>query len=150
MTDGLNRTGSFAEPAAMPVDTTYSQESDQAISTADLARSGNDTARLAETRAHDQNGTAIEDDAPLFPGKEAQALRSRWEGVQAGFVDEPRRAVEDADALVASAMKRLAESFASERATLEGQWDRDGEASTEDLRQALKRYRAFFGRLLAV
>ena len=39
----------------------------------------------------------------------------------------PRGAVEQADSLVAGAMKRLAEIFADERAKLEGQWDR-GEA----------------------
>ena len=47
-------------------------------------------------------------------------------------------------------MKRLADQFAAERSTLEGQWDRGGDASTEDLRIALQRYRSFFGRLLSV
>ena len=70
--------------------------------------------------------------------------------VQAGFVDEPRKAVEQADGLVASTMKRLAESFARERANLEQQWDRGDNISTEDLRIALQRYRSFFHRLLAI
>jgi len=52
--------------------------------------------------------------------------------------------------LVAVTMKRLAEMFAAERARLEGQWDPGGNVSTEDLRLALRRYRSFFGRLLAV
>ena len=88
--------------------------------------------------------------APLFPGDVASDLRTRWDAVQAGFVDEPRRAVEQADSLVASAMKRLAETFAEERSTLEAQWDRGGDVSTEDLRIALQRYRSFFGRLLSM
>ena len=67
-----------------------------------------------------------------------------------GFVDEPRQAVQQADSLVAGAMKRLAEMFAAERAKLEGQWDRGDDVSTEDLRLALRRYRSFFGRLLSV
>jgi len=58
--------------------------------------------------------------------------------------------VQEADSLVATAMKRLAEQFALERSTLEGQWDRGGDVSTEDLRIALRRYRSFFGRLLSV
>jgi hypothetical protein len=58
--------------------------------------------------------------------------------------------VEQADELVASAMKRLAEVFASERSALEGQWDRGDDVSTEDLRIALQRYRAFFDRLLSI
>ena len=77
-------------------------------------------------------------------------MRRAWESIQAGFVDEPRRAVEDADHLVASAMKRLAEMFADERQRLESQWDRGDDVSTEELRVALQRYRGFFGRLLSV
>ena len=87
---------------------------------------------------------------PLFSQEEAGTLRARWDAIQVGFVDEPRRAVEEADSLVAAAMKRLAEQFAEERSRLEGQWDRGGDVSTEDLRVALRRYRSFFGRLLAV
>ena len=87
---------------------------------------------------------------PLLPQDVAEQLRARWNEVQTGFVDEPRRAVEDADALVADAIKRLAGSFASARANLERDWDRGGDVSTEDLRQALQRYRAFFGRLLQI
>ena len=47
-------------------------------------------------------------------------------------------------------MKRLAEVFSEERSKLEKQWDRGDEVSTEDLRVALQRYRAFFHRLLAI
>jgi len=65
-------------------------------------------------------------------------------------VDEPRRSVEQADALVAEVIKRLANSFAEERSKLEGQWGRGGDVSTEDLRVALRRYRSFFDRLLNV
>jgi hypothetical protein len=100
--------------------------------------------------AGQNNATAEESTAPLFPGSEATELRSRWDAVQVGFVDEPRRAVEQADGLVAAAMKRLAEIFAEERSRLEGQWDRGDSVSTEDLRLALRRYRSFFGRVLSV
>jgi hypothetical protein len=61
---------------------------------------------------------------PLFSSEEAKDLHGRWDAIQVGFVDEPRQAVEQADSLVAGAMKRLAEGFAEERARLEGQWDR--------------------------
>ena len=76
-------------------------------------------------------------------------LRRRWTDVQAGFVDEPRQAVQQADSLVAEVMKQLAETFAQERSHLEQQWDRGGDVSTEDLRVALRRYRSFFERLLS-
>ena len=75
--------------------------------------------------------------------------QSRWREIQGSFVDEPRRAVEDADALVADLMQRLADGFAQERSRLESQWDRGDEVSTEDLRVALQRYRSFFDRLLS-
>lgn len=88
--------------------------------------------------------------APLLLPEEAKDLRARWDAIQVSFVDEPRRAVEQADGLVALAMKRLAEMFAAERAKLEGQWERGDDVSTEDLRLALRRYRSFFGRLLSV
>jgi|CZKR01.1.fsa_nt_gi hypothetical protein len=90
------------------------------------------------------------DAAPLFPNNELEELRNRWSGVQTAFVDEPRRAVEQADGLVAAAMKRLAEVFAEERSKLEQQWDSGDNVSTEDLRIALQRYRSFFQRLLSI
>jgi|SRR5215469_8204697 len=85
---------------------------------------------------------------PLFSEFDVSDLRSRWSNVQAGFVDSPRRAVEQADELVLSVIQKLANGFAEERSSLESQWDRSGTVSTEDLRVALQRYRAFFGRLL--
>jgi len=88
--------------------------------------------------------------APLLVSDETQTLRSRWDSIQTGFVDEPRHAVEQADSLVAEVMKRLAETFAEERSKLEGQWSRGDNVSTEDLRLALQRYRSFFDRLLSM
>ena len=87
--------------------------------------------------------------APIPPGRR-NGFRTRWEAIQTGFVDEPRSAVEQADSLVSEMMKRLAEVFGDERKSLEGQWGRGDSVSTEDLRIALKRYRAFFDRLLSV
>ena len=92
----------------------------------------------------------IEKPTPLFPENEAANFRNRWTEIQAAFVDEPRRAVEQGDALVADVIKRLASSCADERSKLEGQWGRGDNVSTEDLRVALQRYRAFFDRLLSV
>jgi hypothetical protein len=86
----------------------------------------------------------------LFPNNELQEFRSRWDDIQTAFVDEPHRAVEQADSLVASAMKRLAEVFADERDGLEKQWDSGDNVSTEDLRVAFTRYRSFFQRLLSI
>jgi hypothetical protein len=89
-------------------------------------------------------------DGPLFRDDELQGFRSRWDQVQASFVDEPRLAVEQADGLVASVVKRLAEEFSTARGDLEKQWDTGGDVSTEELRQVLRRYRSFFNRLLPI
>ena len=88
--------------------------------------------------------------APLFAGTETDGYRTQWDAIQTGFVDEPRRAVVEADALVALVIKRLSEVFADERAGLEDQWGHGSEISTEDLRLALRKYRSFFERLLAL
>jgi hypothetical protein len=94
------------------------------------------------------SAAAVSEPMPLFSEMEMGDFRSQWSKVQTGFVDEPRRTVEDADKLVAAVMQRLAEGFASERSGLEKQWDSGDNVSTEDLRLALQRYRSFFDRLL--
>jgi hypothetical protein len=137
------------------------------LTTADLAGAGEQKKRAPlippppEQRGSASSGRAStgvatarakldEDLGPLFSTQEAEDLRVKWDAVQVDFVDEPRQAVEDADGLVAATMKRLAEIFAEERQTLEKQWDRGDDVSTEDLRVALQRYRSFFSRLLRV
>jgi hypothetical protein len=135
------------------------------LTTADLAQGGRPAEERAEERAVEtpgpkpvasernaveRNVAQAEDATPLFPNSELEGLRTKWSEVQTAFVDEPRKAVEQADSLVASAMKRLAEVFAEERSKLEGQWDRGDNVSTEDLRIALQRYRTFFHRLLSI
>jgi hypothetical protein len=93
------------------------------------------------------NGT---ERAALFANSDLDQFRTRWREIQGGFVDEPRRAVEEANQLVETLIQRLTESFSSERSKLENQWREGKDASTEDLRQALRRYRSFFDRLLSV
>lgn len=129
-------------------------DQEQELTTADLAQ-GKRPANTHEMRPQPVTMAGGQSDehagnTPLFPSNELDDLRTRWKDIQTGFVDEPRRAVEQADGLVASAMKRLAEVFAQERSGLEQQWDRGDNVSTEDLRVALQRYRSFFDRLLSV
>jgi hypothetical protein len=106
--------------------------------------------RTVDTAAAAARPDVEETTQSLFEDQELSGFRSRWEAVQTGFVDEPRAAVSEADALVKQVVSRLSDVFTQERARLEGQWDRGGDLSTEDLRQALRRYRAFFDRLLRV
>ena len=83
-------------------------------------------------------------------GDEVEQLRMRWTAIQTSFVDEPRKAIEEADVLVTAAIKRIAEAFQEERANLEEQWKSGKDVSTEDLRQSLQNYRSMFSRLLAI
>ena len=87
--------------------------------------------------------------ASLLEEGELQSMTMRWKDIQAEFVDEPTTAIQEADALVAELMQRLASMFAAERADLEKHLSGDNEVSTEDLRQGLRHYRSFFERLLA-
>ena len=107
----------------------------------------------AETEASvetEASATSLDDDEMLFAEGELSGLRARWTEVQAAFVDDPRDCVQKADGLVAEVIDKLTTGFAEARSRLEEQWARGEEASTEDLRVALKRYREFFERLLAV
>jgi len=87
--------------------------------------------------------------APFLPPEFVEELRNRWDSIQISFVDEPRDAVKQANELVASASKKIAESFAEARTNLEGQIRGDG-VDTEDLRIAMKKYRSLFQKLSAV
>jgi hypothetical protein len=117
------------------------EPADRVTSTRELAK---DLGRTPASKADHSATTA------LFPENESKDFHKRWTDIQTAFVDEPRRAVERADELVAEVIKRLADSFAQERSRLEGQWGRGDNVSTEDLRVALQRYRAFFDRLLNI
>lgn len=86
----------------------------------------------------------------LFERRELDDFNGRWSEIQASFVDEPRRAVEQADALVSDVIADITDSFGKRRAQLEGQWGKGGDVSTEDLRQIFQRYRSFFSRLLGL
>ncbi|UMP01574.1 hypothetical protein [Amycolatopsis sp. EV170708-02-1] len=117
------------------------------------------TERLDEDRTTDALGTedlvatdsqhAGEDDAQtLFENVDVERFRESWQGIQTAFVDDPRRAVKEADELVAMVIQNLATTFADHKKELESAWSQ-GEPATEDLRIALRRYRSFFNQLLS-
>lgn len=133
--------------------------SDSDVSTSDLAglggiagREAPDEADLSERSASEQSvseQSADDEREPLLPQDQSERYRNEWQKIQAGFVDEPRKSVEEADRLVADLMQRLAAVFSDERERLEKQWDSGDDVSTEDLRVGLTRYRSFFDRLLS-
>jgi hypothetical protein len=141
-------------------------EEKSTLTTADLAAASQaqSQSKLESTQEHDESAVApdrsvdmreqstavTEPNAtkePLIPDDGSR--KGRWEEIQAHFVDEPKKSVEEADGLVAEVIQQLASKFAEERSKLESQWQGGGEASTEDLRLAMQHYRDFFQRLLA-
>ena len=115
------------------------------LTTADLAASANSDVLPEVVDTNADGPKRREELAPLFSEAAAGDFRARWSVVQQGFVDDPKSAVRQGDELVAQVIKSLAETFASQRAALEGE-----QGSTEDLRLALRRYRSFFDRLLSM
>jgi hypothetical protein len=129
------------------------QSANRPLNTSDLA--GTDRQTRTNELAGPRDSTMAphatdEKSAPLFAPDRAKDFHQRWDTIQTGFVDEPRRAVEQADTLVAEVIQQLAKSFADERSKLEQQWRSGGNVSTEDLRLGLRRYRSFFDRLLSM
>jgi hypothetical protein len=134
---------------------------DRALTTEQIATAGRADSRADSTERGSQGQYGSADrqatdlraggqaPAQLLEGDEMESMRAQWKDIQAEFVDEPRKAVQDADALVADLMQRLAQMFAGERDQLESRWAGGDEVSTEDLRDGLRRYRSFFERLLA-
>lgn len=125
------------------------EEADHTLSTADLASASagqqeEDTARTDAAPA----GSGGDVETPtLIDEEKVTGFRDRWQNVQTGFVDDPKQAVQQADELVAAVISALATTFAEHKSELEAQWQQ-GEPATEELRIALRRYRAFFDQLL--
>ena len=128
-------------------------------------RMGSRSQAEADLRAREQRVRKLEI-VPLAP-QDAQRFRMEWQGVQARFVDDPRRAVAEADLLVRDVMTRRGYpmgDFESRAADLSVDHpvvienyraahaialrERQGEADTEAMRQALMHYRTLFAELL--
>jgi hypothetical protein len=98
---------------------------------------------------HDHDGKDSDNVSVLEPSA-SERLRGRWQEVQAAFVDEPRQAVTEADQLVGEVLDEVSRVFRDQRSELEAEWSGNTEPGTEELRQALRRYREFFDRLLSL
>ena len=81
--------------------------------------------------------------AGFFPESTVNGFRERWRELQAGFVDDPARAVREADQLVDEIMRELVER----KQNIAEHW-REGASDTEELRVAIQEYRSFLNQLL--
>ena len=133
------------------------QGSREGLTTAELAgeerrpddASNSEAPRTVDRSRDEAEGRGRETATPLLSDEDSGGFRARWERIQTAFVDDPRQSTEQADALVAEVMQRLAQMFNEKRSELEARWEQGSDPSTEDLRVALQRYRSFFERLLS-
>src|SRR5262245_47198573 len=93
--------------------------------------------------------TRAETPESFLPARQLGELRGRWTAIQSRFVDQPRKAVEEADNLLTTTVQQLEEVFSAERANIQKRWTRGEQVTTEDFRLAFQNYRAFFDRLLS-
>jgi len=141
---GSGRTDTEAEAE----DRRYGQDEpgDDRITEVDETAQPADTTLTGQKQPTDRTDAAAD---VLFDEADATRFRTRWSEVQTGFVDDPKRAVQDADVLVAELMQSVASAFSQRKHLLEEQWQQGAHAETEDLRQALRGYRSFLDQLLA-
>jgi hypothetical protein len=92
-------------------------------------------------------GATIGPPAAFVATLDTEGVRSRFLDIQAGFVDEPRQAVEEAGRLVEELVQQVIDALQAQRGQLKAPVE---ETSTEDLRLALRAYRQFVDRLLGL
>ncbi len=135
-----NRSDSYRESASQTDELENNTEMDDSVR--------RDSRRTESNETSEHSATTDTQDTAFLPADRMTALRDRWSQVQGEFVDDPRAAVKDAHRLVTELVGELTDTFSRERSTLENQWSGGGDADTEGLRVALRRYRGFFNRLL--
>jgi hypothetical protein len=148
-------TGQYETPAGTnQYDRTRAEgdQHDEAVAQDDTTVARDNDTTLAQDGVQQQRPSTDDDDTsePLFTVEEVDRFRVEWRELQSDFVDHPRDAVQHADELVAQVMQSLATTFADHKRSLEGQWSAGEKVETEELRVALRRYRAFFDQLLTV
>jgi hypothetical protein len=128
------------------------QKTVEVVDTSDQPAEGGPVVKetVAEHEARKNPENIQEGLVPLFENSAADKFRTRWLAIQSKFVDDPKASVKEADDLVADVIQGITSSFADRRGSLEKNWNGGSDASTEDLRQALKQYRSFFDRLLSL
>lgn len=85
----------------------------------------------------------VSPETALDPG--TGSYQDRWAAIQTGFIDDPRRTVESASALVTEIWDETVRSIANEREGVEARWQ-STDSSTDDLRAAMQDYRALYAR----
>jgi hypothetical protein len=130
----LNRTG-YEPPVADPDAASDGPRGETAVTESGDTRDGPDAPQPASAPGR------------LLGSLDSAGIRDRFLDIQAGFVDEPRQAVEEAGRFVDDLLEQVADALRQQRGQLAGA---TAEGSTEDLRLALRAYRQFVDRLLGL
>ncbi len=95
--------------------------------------------------------TAVPEHATALPHGERDKLQLKLQHAVNGFVDTPRPAVEEADALLGELIARVGQILGERHSQLRDSWqEAAGDSATEELRTALREYRALTERLLRI
>ncbi|MFC8722095.1 hypothetical protein [Kitasatospora sp. NPDC057198] len=119
---------------------------------ADLAKG----AEPARPRSTAGNPFATGDSDPLLPAELTSRLNGRIDHAVGTFVDDPGRAVQEADEALDETVRELTDRLHERRTALRDAWRADGDrdsagaaSRTEDLRLSLRAYRDLLQHLLA-
>jgi hypothetical protein len=124
MDDGFTSEGRMAAP------------DEQAPASEDLSAAASTRDRAAIQTAPSNGADRFE----LFSGSDIDGYRRRWDELQAGFVDDPRAAADQADMLIGELVDRVSQR----RRQLHDEFGGRTEGDTESMRVAIQQYRAFF------
>ncbi|MPZ25874.1 MAG: hypothetical protein GEV12_05335 [Micromonosporaceae bacterium] len=94
-------------------------------------------------------GDVAESTIALWAQDAADRLRDQWRDLQVQFIDDPEAAVAGAKGLVTEAVHELADALLEAQDSLDPYRD-DGRVDTETMRVAMRRYREFLERVLAL
>lgn len=94
-------------------------------------------------------GDVAERPIALWSAEAADRLREEWRDLQGQFIDDPEAAVAGAKQLVTDAVHELAETLLAAQDALDPYRD-NGRVDTEMMRVAMRRYREFLERVLAL
>jgi hypothetical protein len=148
--------GQESAPLVAGHDTRDTTSGAERTDTGDGSRSPLVAGHDAATKGHDTATTTKGEGAQrgrLLPHEECDKLQLQLQHAVAGFVDEPRNAVEEADHVMEELASRVTDALTHRRRTLRTSWqdgeDKHGNAGdTEQLRLALRDYRELADRLL--
>ena len=151
--DVVHEDGAAQPHGDVPVDTT-SQRASADEPAQDTTRAGHIDRDPSSERIEPEGATGPGASTPwsahagLLPDDELVIYQERWDELQVRFIDEPRHSVRQADDLVGEVTRQIAERFTHGRDDFEKRWEGGDEPTTEELRQALQRYRDYFRRLV--